>query len=217
MNENEQYFNSRLKFDKKRKVLWSTLCKYYFSKYISKENTVLELGAGWCDFINNIDCKEKIAVDLWPGISLSAEDNVEVYINSVTSMPFLKSNSVDVAFASNLVEHLNRFDFKLMLEECERILRPNGLLILLQPNFKYSYKSYFDDYTHVSIWTDVSITTFLKSIGWEVVLNKPKFLPLTVKSKFPVSKFLIRYYLIFPIKFFSGQMLVIFKKDSAVN
>ena len=213
MNESEQYFNSRLKFDKKRQVLWSTLCKYYFSYYISKESTVLELGAGWCDFINNIDCEKKIAVDLWPGISMSADKDVEVYINSVTSMPFLKSNSVDVAFASNLVEHLNHNDFKLMLKECERILKSNGLLILLQPNFKYSYKSYFDDYTHVSIWTDIGITTFLKSIGWEVILNRPKFLPLTVKSKFPVSKFLIRSYLRFPIKFFSGQMLVILKNN----
>lgn len=214
MNENEQYFGSRLIFDQKRKVLWSTLVDHFFNRYVSQDSTVVDLGAGWCDFINNIDCKKKIAVDLWPGISKCADVDVDVYVHSVISMPFLKSNTVDVVFASNLVEHLTQGDFKLMLKECERILRPNGLLILLQPNFKYSYKSYFDDYTHVSIWTDTGITTFLKSIGWEVVVNRPKFLPLTVKSKLPVSKFLIRLYLIFPIKIFSGQMLQIFKNNA---
>ena len=214
MNENEQYFNSRLKFDKKRKVLWSTLCKYYFSNYISKESTVLELGAGWCDFINNIDCKRKIAVDQWSGVAECANDDVEVYVKSVTQMPFLDSKSVDIVFASNLVEHLNRDEFKSMIQECERVLKSGGLMILLQPNFRYSFKYYFDDYTHVSIWTDIGIMTYMESLGWESVLRIGKFLPLTVKSKLPVSKLLIKAYLKSPIKLFGGQMLLVFKKKS---
>ena len=214
MNENEQYFNSRLKFDKKRKVLWSTLCKYYFSNYISKESTVLELGAGWCDFINNIDCKRKIAVDQWSGVAECANDDVEVYVKSVTQMPFLDSKSVDIVFASNLVEHLNRDEFKSMIQECERVLKSGGLMILLQPNFRYSFKYYFEDYTHVSIWTDIGIMTYMESLGWESVLRIGKFLPLTVKSKLPVSKLLIKAYLKSPIKLFGGQMLLVFKKKS---
>jgi len=214
MNENEQYFNSRLKFDKKRKVLWSTLCKYYFSNYISKESTVLELGAGWCDFINNIDCKKRIAVDQWTGLTQCANDDVEVHVNSVTKMPFLDSESVDIVFASNLVEHLTRDEFKSMIQECERILKSGGRIILLQPNFRYSYKNYFDDYTHISIWTDIGIMNYMESLGWESILHMGKFLPLTVKSRLPVSKLLIRAYLKSPLKPFGGQMLLIFKKRS---
>jgi SAM-dependent methyltransferase len=211
MNENDQYFNSRLAFDQKRNILWSTLCKYFFSKYVPRDATVLDLGAGWCDFINNIECKKKIAIDQWEGIYECANDDVEVHNKSVVQMPYLETSSVDVVFASNLVEHLNREELKSMVQECGRILKSGGLIILLQPNFRDSYRHYFDDYTHVSIWTDIGIKTFMESFGWESVVHKGKFLPLTIKSRFPVSSFLIRMYLKSPFKPLSGQMLLIFQ------
>jgi hypothetical protein len=33
--------------------------KYYFSKIIDLNANVLELGAGYCDFINNVKAKKK--------------------------------------------------------------------------------------------------------------------------------------------------------------
>ncbi len=55
------------RFDKdsvKREVMWKILCKNYFQKFLKKNDTVLDLAAGYCEFINNIKCKNKIAVDL---------------------------------------------------------------------------------------------------------------------------------------------------------
>lgn len=213
MSENQQYFDSRLKFDRKRNILWSTLCKYFFSRYISRDSTVLDLGAGWCDFINNIQCKKKIAVDKWEGVSECANDDVEVHINSVDQMPYIHSSSVDIVFASNLVEHLTRDELRSMIQESKRILKVGGFIILLQPNFRYSYKNYFDDFTHVSIWTDIGLKNFMESMGWKSIVHKNKFLPLTIKSRFPVSSLLIRLYLKSPFKPFSGQMLLIFEKN----
>ena len=40
------YHKVRISFDKRREVLWSTLVKYYFSKFIDLNANVLELGAG---------------------------------------------------------------------------------------------------------------------------------------------------------------------------
>lgn len=40
--------------DKSR--IWEVLCKHFFQEYVSPNDTVLDLGAGYCDFINNIQC-----------------------------------------------------------------------------------------------------------------------------------------------------------------
>ena len=44
--------------------LWKVLCHSFFQKYVSDSDTVVDLGAGYCEFINNIRCAKKIAVDL---------------------------------------------------------------------------------------------------------------------------------------------------------
>ena len=62
-------------------------------------------------------------------------------------------------------------------------MRRDGKLIILQPNYKKCYKDYFDDYTHISIWTDVSLTDFLIANGFDVIESYPGFLPLTIKVK----------------------------------
>jgi hypothetical protein len=49
---------------------------------------------------------------------------------------------------------------------------------------------------------------FLAANGYRVIEVRPRFLPLTVKSRFPVSPVLIRLYLLSPWKFLGKQMLV---------
>lgn len=210
----ESYFQSRMKLDLRRKRLWNELINRYFMPLIGKDRTVVELGAGWCDFINSVKASRKVAVDIWPGVVENAAADVEVHISSATSLGFLQSKSIDVVFASNLVEHLSQSEFKLMLSEVRRILNSDGRVILLQPNYRLCYRRYFDDYSHVSIWTDVSIADFLRADDWEVLRVMPRFLPLTIKSRLPVIPLLIRIYLLSPIKPMAGQMLVVARKKT---
>lgn len=210
----ESYFQSRMKLDLRRKRLWNELINRYFMPLIGKDRTVVELGAGWCDFINSVKASRKVAVDIWPGVVENAAADVEVHISSATGLGFLQSKSVDVVFASNLVEHLSQSEFKLMLSEVRRILNSDGRVILLQPNYRLCSKRYFDDYSHVSIWTDVSIADFLRADDWEVLRVMPRFLPLTIKSRLPVIPLLIRIYLLSPIKPMAGQMLVVARKKT---
>lgn len=210
----ESYFQSRMKLDLRRKRLWNELINRYFMPLIGKDRTVVELGAGWCDFINSVKASRKVAVDIWPGVVENAAADVEVHISSAISLGFLQSKSVDVVFASNLVEHLLQSEFKLMLSEVRRILNSDGRVILLQPNYRLCSKRYFDDYSHVSIWTDVSIADFLRADDWEVLRVMPRFLPLTIKSRLPVIPLLIRIYLLSPIKPMAGQMLVVARKKT---
>jgi ubiquinone/menaquinone biosynthesis C-methylase UbiE len=209
MSEVEAYFDSRLAYDKKRVVLWNTLCKHFFQKLLPSNASVLELGAGWCDFINTIEADQKIAVDIWDGIEKHAKSDVRTIIGSATDLDGVSSESTDMIFASNLFEHLTQAQIIEILSQASRILKKTGRLVLVQPNFRTSYKRYFDDYTHVTIWTDTGMTTFLEANGFQIEQVQAKFLPLTVKSKLPTSSLLIRLYLRLPIKPLAGQMLIV--------
>ena len=95
-----------------------------------------------------------------------------------------------------------------MLKQLRKKLSARGSLTLLQPNYRYAYKEYFDDYTHVSVYSHVSICDFLGSQHFDVIDVEPRFLPLTVKTRLPVSSWLIAAYLLSPIKPFGKQMLI---------
>ena len=211
----EDYFASRLRFDSKRSVLWSTLWDHSLSKVFAGRASLLELGAGWCDFINNARASRRVAVDMWPGVVEAAAPGVEAHVGSALELDFLEDGSFDAAFASNFVEHLTHDQFAQMLRECDRVLVEGGLLAFVQPNFRLAYKRYFDDYTHVTMWTETSLADFLTAHGWEIERVQARYMPLSVKSRLPISRTLIRAYLASPIKPAAGQMLVVARKKKS--
>jgi SAM-dependent methyltransferase len=202
------YHATRLRFDDRREVLWKTLCDAYFGKLIAPDSTVLELGAGYCHFINNVKARTRIAVDLWPEFPRYAQPGVRTIVGSIAQLDEIRNHSVDFTFASNVFEHLTQPQLTDVLREVRRVTSPGGCLTLLQPNYRLAYREYFDDYTHVSVFSDASLCDFLAAHRFRVVERKAGFLPFSVKSRWPVSPALIRAYLASPIKPFAKQMLV---------
>jgi SAM-dependent methyltransferase len=205
---NDRYFETRFTGDPRREILWRTLVQYYFQSQISREHCVLELGAGYGHFINNVSAARRIAQDRWPEFSKHLDAGVESHVGSVDDLSFLDDNSVDFVFASNLFEHVPQEAFASVLNQLRRKLRPGGTITVLQPNFYYAYRDYFDDYTHTTVYSHVSICDFLEANSYEVLTCKPRFLPLTLKSRLKVSPFLIRMYLLSPLKPLGKQMLI---------
>lgn len=203
-----EYFQTRFVRDPRREILWRTLCKHYFSKLIRSEDHVLELGAGYGYFINNVCCRRKSAVDLWEGLADSVAPGVTAKIGPATDLSFLEDHSVDFAFASNLFEHIPIPDLVKVLRELRRVLKSSGTLNLVQPNYRKCWREYFDDYTHVTVFSDISLRDFLEANGFIVIECRPGFLPLTIKSRIPVSPLGIRLYLRSPWKPMGKQMLV---------
>ena len=58
--------------------LWAVLCNAFFSRYVPADGTVVDLGAGYCDFINHVRASRRIAVDLNPDTARFAAPGVEV-------------------------------------------------------------------------------------------------------------------------------------------
>lgn len=203
------YHGSRLSRDERRDAVWRALWRYHFRHRIGPEDTVLDLGAGYGDFINNVVARRRIAVDLWPGLADHVAHGVEAHVAPAHELGAIGHGEVDFAFASNLVEHLPQPVFVEMLAAVRRTLRPGGTLTLLQPNYRYAFREYFDDYTHVAAYSHVSLADLMQAHGWDVLEVHPRFLPLTVKSRFPVWPPLIAAYLASPVKPLGKQMLLV--------
>ncbi len=202
------YHATRLAADPRRARVWQALWKHHFRHRIPGDATVLDLGCGYGDFINTVRARRRIAVDSWAGMPQHLDQGVEGHVGSVTDLSFLSEGSVDFAFASNLFEHLSQADFAEVLAQLRPKLARGGVLSILQPNYRYAYREYFDDYTHIAVYSHLTLIDFLEAAGWRVAEVRPRFLPLTVKSRLPVSDVLIAAYLRSPVKPMGKQMLI---------
>lgn len=198
------------RFDKdivKRNVMWKVLCKDYFQKYIKTSDTVVDLAAGYCEFINNINCKTKIAVDLNEKTKQMANPDVKVYQALSTNLPKALTAKVDVVFTSNFFEHLDSKNELIdTLKEVHRILKPGGKVLVLQPNIRLTGSKYWDYVDHTLPLTEKSLREAFHLTDFELKYQKVRFLPYTANSRFPASPFLIKLYLHLSIaQFFMGK------------
>ena len=119
-----------------------------------------------------------------------------------------------MVLASNVIEHFDPDTAAGLVGSVAAALKRGGRLLVIQPNFRYAYREYFDDYTHRSVFTDVSLPNLLRSRGFRIDRVEPRFLPYSMRgTRWPIVPWLVRAYLHSPIKPRAGQMLVIARKD----
>jgi SAM-dependent methyltransferase len=182
-----------------KNAIWKALCDGFFGRYVKPTDTVVDIGAGYCEFINNIKAGRKIAVDLNPDVKQFAAPNVEVLNASCMAVSSLAEGSVDVVFMSNFLEHLQNKDQVFdTLRECRRLLRPGGRLMVLQPNIRFLADVYWDFFDHHVPLSDRSLVEVLEALDMRVTVCLPRFLPYTTKSRLPKAPLLVRLYLTFP-------------------
>lgn len=200
-----------------RNKMWGVLCEKYFQRYISTNDVILEIGAGYCEFINNIHGKIKIAVDINPDIKKFANNSVKVILSQSDHIDGIANDSIDIVFISNFLEHLERKAILGTIQEAYRILRTDGKIIILQPNIRYTYRDYWMFFDHITPIDDRALVEILEINQFKIIEKVIKFLPFTTKSNFPRSIFLIRLYLTMRIVWplFGKQSLIIAAKPLA--
>jgi SAM-dependent methyltransferase len=199
--------------DATRAIVWQVLVEY-LSVYVPEDAHVLELGANYCYWINGVRAVRKVAVDIWAESGRYAASDVQSVQHDLSKgLPMFGDLRFDVVMASNLLEHFEPDVASRLIADVYTCLRPSGRFIVIQPNFRYAYRHYFDDYTHRSIFTDVSLPNLMRSHGFHIEQVQARFLPYSLRgSRLPIRPWLVRAYLHSPIKPFSGQMLVIGQK-----
>ena len=82
----DDYHGARLTIDPRRAATWRSLWRHHFRQRIASTATVLDLGAGYGDFINAVRAERRIAVDRWPGLKDHVAPDVEAVITPVTDL-----------------------------------------------------------------------------------------------------------------------------------
>lgn len=199
----------------RKHAIWKVLCTEFFSRYVKPADTVVDIGAGYCEFINNIVAARKIAVDLNPDVRRFANPDVQVVNESCTAIGKLADDSVDVVFMSNFLEHLPHKDLVLdTFRETRRILRPGGRVVVLQPNIRYLPGEYWDFFDHHTPLTERSLVEGLQLAGLSPDVVVARFLPYTTKSRLPQAPWIVSLYLKLPFvwRFVGKQALVVASK-----
>ena len=165
------------------------LCLYLFKCFNLKPGMkMLEPGCGRGEFLKNFEGLglKVYGVDISPE-SLNFNKDLDLSLCDLENekLPF-KDNTFDVIFSKSFIEHLNSPER--YFEEAYRVLKPDGLLITLVPDWESNYKIYFDDFTHQTPFTIISLNSAYKMNGFESV-KVFKFRQLPIVWKFPVMNY----------------------------
>lgn len=199
----------------KRNLLWQTLNQFYFQQFIKPNDVVMDIAAGYCEFINNIHAKRRIAVDINPDINIFADKKIEIINTNIFKIPKTYFNQINCIFISNFLEHLdNKEEIVQLLNLCHKILKKNGRILILQPNIDLAKEKYWDCFDHKVPLNSNSMIEALEISEFKNIKAVTRFLPFTTKSSLPIIPLFVKIYLMLPPKIrpFAGQSLFIAQK-----
>jgi SAM-dependent methyltransferase len=182
-----------------RRDMWAVLCRDFFQKWVNPDAVVLDVAAGTCDFVNAIQARERIALDLNPAVEQYAGPGVHTIVGRADAMADVADDSVDVVFVSNFFEHVERDTILRVLAEARRVLRQGGRLLVLQPNVRFCARDYWMFFDHITPVDDRALVEAFGLTGFRLVHRIEKFLPYTAKSRLPQSVGLVKAYLRMPL------------------
>lgn len=195
-----------------KQELWCTLYKQALAQYIKPKDTVIDLGAGLCEFINSVNCRKKIAVDTGSLTRRFAKNGVQVIRKSLFSLPNTLSNKADVVMISNVLEHLKTKEEVIQaLLIANRLLKKNGILLIIQPNIDLAKHCYWNFIDHTLPLNLPSLEEALNLTSFRIIKSIRKFLPLSVKEiRLPFSPLLLLIYLKLPewMRIKAGQSFI---------
>lgn len=126
------------------------LLKLENKQQISKNSCLLDLGSGNKSFYN---------VCLQKGVDAKEVDGSQG-INFEKDKLSYENDSFDFVFFNAVIEHI--YEPGNILSEIYRVLKNNGKLITITPNFRYCFREFYNDPTHVHPYTPESLESVMK-------------------------------------------------------
>ncbi len=121
--------------------------------------------------------------DLSPeAASFLPEIKVDICDVEKDGLPY-PDNSFDIVYSKSFLEHF--YYPERYVKEAFRVLKPGGLMLSLVPDWEANFRKYFDDYTHRTPFTSVSLRDIQLIHGFEDV-RVVKFRQLPIVWRYPV-------------------------------
>lgn len=166
------------------------LARYLFDEYeLKKGMKLLEIGCGRGEFLagfKNLEL-DVAGADISPEAS-KFQPAIPIVTCDIESQGLpMADASFDIVYSKSLLEHMR--DPGSYMKEAIRVLKPGGLLLTMVPDWESNYLIYFDDYTHRTPFSLISLTDIYKIFELEQVSTR-KFRQLPVVWKYPVLNYL---------------------------
>lgn len=163
--------------------VWEVLIRDFFQALVPANGTVLDLGCGWGEFVNQIRAGRKLAMDLNPSAPEHLNGDVTFLHQDCAQRWNLEDQSLDMVFTSNFFEHLpTKAALRSALMEAHRSLKRGGHLVCMGPNIKYLPGAYWDFWDHHLPLTELALKEVLELVGFRVDRCVDRFLPYTMTS-----------------------------------
>jgi SAM-dependent methyltransferase len=159
--------------------------KKRFSKFISKNSSVLDFGCGGGFLLNSLDCQEKIGFD----INLRALNHLkELGIKSCNNLNEINENSIDIIISNHCLEHIP--NPLVSIKELKTKLKNNGQIILIVPHetIGNNYKPGDINY-HLYTWSPLTLGNLFSEAGFEVI-NVKAFREISLPKEDKLNKFI---------------------------
>jgi len=144
-------------------------------RHITQDSTFLEIGAGDCALsIAAAKCAKKVyAIDVSKELTKrkNLPTNLEVIISDGISLP-LNSDSVNIAYSNQLMEHLHPEDALEQMKNVYKVLKQGGLYYCITPNRitgPHDISRYFDEIAtcfHQKEYTNTELSEMLRRVGF---------------------------------------------------
>lgn len=199
-----------------RRLIWQKLVSRIFQPLIPAESSVLDLGCGYGEFINNVRAAKRYAMDVNPDTRTLLAEDVELIEQDCVQPWKIADSSLDVVFSSNFFEHLPSKEALLStLRNANRAMRKAGRLIALGPNIRYLNGAYWDFIDHHVPLSDRSAVEAMELAGFTRERVIDRFLPYTMSGeKRPAPLFVVDAYLRMPFLWplLGKQFLIVMTK-----
>lgn len=171
------------------------LCNFLFENIIQKHfkntkgKTLLDVGSGKGNHLVGFSRKGLIVNGLDKRDEcLNVLEHFDIRECNIENSEFpYQDNSMDIVFSKSVLEHVVNADN--FLSQIFRVLRPNGIAILMCPDWGTQYKIYWDDYTHVKAWTRKGLQNAIIMHGFSNV-DCSLFRQLPILWKYPLLSIL---------------------------
>ncbi|MDR2658562.1 MAG: class I SAM-dependent methyltransferase [Spirochaetaceae bacterium] len=144
-----------------------------------KEDRILEIGCGMGRFLlalRTLGFSNLTGVDIdKKQIEVAQKNNLEVYLDDAAKFLEEQNASFDYIYMLDILEHIEKEKQLPLLRMCYQKLSKSGVLALQVPNALSPSFTYFryDDFTHVTSYTEHSISFLLRNAGFEHFVHRP--------------------------------------------